>query len=103
METRAGGGKAHAPGREDDSQETQDEEQVIQPPGEGGGQRMNRKLDEQLFGEWWCANVLDYVRASKSREKKKEVNDMPDRYGTGPRSRSPRPKGKKQGRKLGNC
>lgn len=28
---------------------------------------------------------------------------MPDKDGTGPRSRSPRKKGKKQGRKLGNC
>jgi len=28
---------------------------------------------------------------------------MPDRDGTGPRSRSWRKKGKKQGRKLGDC
>jgi len=28
---------------------------------------------------------------------------MPDRNGMGPRARSPRPKGKKAGRKLGGC
>jgi len=28
---------------------------------------------------------------------------MPDKDGTGPRSRSPRPKGKKKGMKKGNC
>jgi len=28
---------------------------------------------------------------------------MPDRDGKGPRARSPRPKGKKKGMKLGDC
>ena len=29
--------------------------------------------------------------------------NMPDRDGTGPRQRSPRPKGEKKGRQQGNC
>jgi len=34
----------------------------------------------------------------------KEVIDMcPDFDGTGPRARSPRPKGRKKGRQLGKC